>query len=155
MSQNLDKLFCIKKINASKKVRNKILFETTISVLVNHLNYGNHLGHDAMLCILQEARMRWLKSLTNNTSELYIQNNIGWLVKRIEIDILSESFHGDVLQIQLSVDENKQSHFIIDYCVKNLTRNEEQCRAKTQMVCYDFQNKKIARIPDVILNILN
>ena len=34
------------------------LYTTTIPVMVNHLNYANHVGYDSVLTILQEARMR-------------------------------------------------------------------------------------------------
>jgi acyl-CoA thioesterase FadM len=38
-------------------------FSTTIGVRINDLNYGNHLGNDALLSIIHEARVRFLNSL--------------------------------------------------------------------------------------------
>lgn len=131
---------------------NNIIFETTIPVLVNHLNYGNHLGYDSILSILQEARIRWLKSIDEKATEIAIQDNIGWLVKRVELDILSEAFHGDLLRVSLSVGEYKKSHFTLCYAVENINRKSKLCESKTQQVCYDFASDKIFRIPKILMN---
>lgn len=131
----------------------KNIFETKITVLVNHLNYGNHLGHDSILSILQEARMRWLKSLNKNCSEINIEENVGFLVKKVELDITSEAFYGDLLRVTLFIDEYKKSHFILLYHVDNTTQNNRTCESKTQQVCFDFKNKKIMRIPELLMNV--
>lgn len=130
----------------------KNIFKTTIPVLVNHLNYGNHLGYDSILSILQEARIRWLKSIDKNASEINIQNNIGWLVKKVELDILSEAFHGDLLRVSLFVDEYQKSHFTMRYDVENTTRKNKLCESKTQQVCYNFTTGKVSRIPEILIN---
>lgn len=134
-------------------VSNNIIFETTIPVLVNHLNYGNHLGYDSILSILQEARMRWLKSIGEKITEINIQDNIGWLVKKVELDILSEAFHGDLLRVSLSVIEYKKSHFTLQYKVENINQKNKLCESKTQQVCYDFSSEKISRIPKILMDI--
>jgi acyl-CoA thioester hydrolase len=46
------------------------IFTTDIAVRITDINYGNHLGNDALVSILQEARMQWLTS--NNYTELNI-----------------------------------------------------------------------------------
>lgn len=38
-------------------------FEATVPVRVTDLNYGNHLGNDALLSIMHEARMQDRKSV--------------------------------------------------------------------------------------------
>lgn len=130
----------------------KNIFETTVPILVNHLNYGNHLGYDLILSILQEARIRWLKSIDKNASEINIQDNIGWLVKRVELDILSEAYHGDLLRVSLFVNEYKKSHFTLQYDVENINKKNKLCQSKTQQVCYDFTTGKVSRIPDTLTN---
>ena len=141
------------KLSTRANVTNKNIFETTIPVLVNHLNYGNHLGYDSILSILQEARIRWLKSIDKNASEINIQDNIGWLVKKVELDILSEAFHGDLLRVSLFVDEYKKSHFTLQYDVENIDKKNKLCQSKTQQVCYDFESEKISRIPKILMDI--
>ena len=37
-------------------------FSTSIPVRITDLNYGNHVGNDAVLSIIHEARMQFLKS---------------------------------------------------------------------------------------------
>ena len=38
-------------------------FRTSLTVRVTDLNYGRHLGNDAVLGLLHEARVRFLRSL--------------------------------------------------------------------------------------------
>ena len=127
------------------------IFETNISVLVNHLNYGNHLGYDSILSIMQEARMRWLKSLDPKISEINIDNGTGWLVKKVELDITSEAEYSDILHVTLSIVTNKKSSFIISYKINNLSKNKPLCNGTTQQVCYHFSDSKVTRIPDLLI----
>jgi acyl-CoA thioesterase FadM len=39
------------------------IFSTEIAVRITDINYGNHVGNDAFVRILHEARVQWL---TNN-----------------------------------------------------------------------------------------
>ena len=39
------------------------VFNTTIEVTIGDINYGNHMGNDRFLTLMQEARLRWLQSL--------------------------------------------------------------------------------------------
>jgi acyl-CoA thioesterase FadM len=38
-------------------------FSTDIEVHIGYINYGNYLGNNSMLTLIQEARMRFLKSM--------------------------------------------------------------------------------------------
>lgn len=129
------------------------LFKTKISVLVNHLNYGNHLGHDSMLSILQETRLRWLKSIGANYSEVKIDKEIGWLIKEIWISFESESHYGDELSIELFLKEYKKTTFTLGYTVKNIATKNIICRGTTKQVCFDFNKKKISRIPSMLMSL--
>ena len=60
-------------------------FSTPVNVLVSHQNYGNHLGYDAVLSLLQEARLRWLKTIRADLTEVNIEDGVGWLVKEVHL----------------------------------------------------------------------
>ncbi|RYF84358.1 MAG: thioesterase, partial [Chitinophagaceae bacterium] len=47
------------------------LFNTTVPVRITDLNYGGHVGNDALLGIIHEIRMQFLKSL-GYSSELEV-----------------------------------------------------------------------------------
>ena len=50
----------------------KIITQIIIPVRITEINYGNHLGNDALVSILHEARMQWLSQL--GYTELNIEN---------------------------------------------------------------------------------
>ena len=58
----------------------KIAFTTTLDVRISDINYGNHLGHDSLISLLHEARMRFLKQ-----TGLYIPGEDLSLFSRIQM----------------------------------------------------------------------
>ncbi len=43
------------------EIPEKIIASVTIPVRITDINYGNHVGNDAFVSILHEARMQWLR----------------------------------------------------------------------------------------------
>jgi len=123
----------------------KIIFKTTIPVLVNHLNYGNHLGYDSVLSIIQEARMRWLKQY--GLGEKTLQGDIGYLIGDVILNYKSEAFHGDILSVGMYIDNIKSKSFDIKYIVKNEATDKLVAVSLTSHVCFNFQSKKVVAIP--------
>lgn len=121
------------------------IFKTTVPVLVNHLNYGNHLGHDSVLSIMQEARMHWLKQYGLEEKSLF--ENIGYLITDVIVNYKSEAFHGDMLEIGLYVNNIKNKTFDINYIVKNNNTNNIVAISQTSQICFDFQTKNIVAVP--------
>ena len=131
------------------------LFSTKISVQVNHLNYGNHLGYDAVLSILQEARLRWLKTLDQTCSEINIQNNIGWVVKQVNINYNSDAKYADDLLVRLYIDEYAKIKLCLRHEVINKTTNKNLCDGNILLVFFDFIRNKPVQMPEIISDFLN
>ena len=141
-------------MSISDMEKKPIVFETEISVQVNHLNYGNHLGYDSLLGILHEARLRWLKTLSPSASEINIENNIGWVVKELHLYYQSEAKHGDELKINLSISNQTRIGFTLEHDVENKTTGEILCHGKILLVCFDFNRSKPSRIPKILEKIM-
>ena len=95
---------------------NKI-FTTQIAVRITDINYGNHLGNDALVSILQEARMLWLSSL--KYTELNIEN-AALIMADLSVEYKAESFYGDVLLIDIFIGEITKVSFEIYYKITTL-----------------------------------
>src|SRR3990167_7302146 len=78
----------------------KIAFTTTLDVRISDINYGNHLGHDSLISLLHEARMRFLKQC--NYSELNIEN-LGSLVTHLSVDYLNQAFYAIKMIIHIGI----------------------------------------------------
>ncbi len=119
-------------------------YVTRLEVYISQVNYGGHLGHDAVLTLCHEARVRFLQSL--GYSELDIEG-VGTIMTDAAVQYISEGFAGDMLEIKLAVRDMTSSRFDIIYQVLNLTRNKELARVKTGIVCYDYALRKVKPIP--------
>ena len=131
-------------------IPDKKIFTTQIVVRITDINYGNHLGNDALVSILQEARMQWLSSL--KYTELNIEN-AALIMADLSVKYKAESFYGDVLLIDIFIGEITKVSFEIYYKITTL-RNEIitlVANAKTGMVCYDYTNKKVISVPEIFL----
>lgn len=123
------------------------VYKTEISLTVNFINYGGHMGNDAILTLCQETRIRYFKS--KGFSEL---NYHGKSVIQSDAAIVykSEAFLGDTLLVTLFVDDLNDYGLDFLYAFTNLSNNKEVARAKTGIVFYDYEMKKISRRPEII-----
>ncbi|MEO6538677.1 MAG: acyl-CoA thioesterase [Ferruginibacter sp.] len=122
----------------------KIIFSVKIPVRINDINYGNHLGNDALVGIIHEARVQWLQHLTH--SELNI-DGVGLIMAALAVEYKKESFYGDILVIDMSADEISKVSFNLYYSILN-QQNVLIANAKTEMVCYNYSKNAIAELPE-------
>ncbi|NLR75782.1 MULTISPECIES: acyl-CoA thioesterase [Leeia] len=119
-------------------------FQTEMPVCIQHVNYGKHLGHDALVSLLHEARVRFLHSLGH--TELKI-GDAGLILRDLAVQYLAEAFHGDLLRFQLAVTEWHPHGFELTYQVSHAASRQPVARARTTMVCFDYTSRKPLRLP--------
>jgi len=122
------------------------IYRVELPVMVNHLNYGNHLGYDSVLSLLHEARIRWLKS--HDMTEFSIEGSVGYLVVDVAASYRAEAFHGDLLEIALYIDEVDKRGFRMHYKMTNTRDGRTVAVAETGHMMYDYVAKKVARTPE-------
>jgi YbgC/YbaW family acyl-CoA thioester hydrolase len=121
-----------------------------IPVRITDINYGNHLGNDSLVGIIHEARVQWLKDL--QFTELNIDGT-GLIMSDLGVEYKNESFYGDMLTVEIYVGEITMVGFDLYYSIKN--QNEKLiAKAKTGMVCFDYEHKKVTAIPEKLKEIL-
>lgn len=131
----------------------KIIGTFIIPIRIADINYGNHVGNDAFVSIIHEARMLWLKQYSY--TELKIEG-IGLIMSDLAFEFKNESFYGDVIEVRLGAGEISKFGFELYYqlLAKRNSENILLAKAKTGMVCYDYDAKKIAVIPEKLRTIL-
>ena len=77
-------------------------FETTLEVRIDDINYGGHLGNDSVLSLMHEARVRFFR--TFGYSEMNVDGSAIIMADSV-ITYQSESFHGDIIRIEVGVGE--------------------------------------------------
>ncbi len=127
----------------------KFLFSTELTVRASDLNYGNHVGHDTILTMMQEARVRFYRTL-GFKNELNFDGPIGQVIADASVQYKSESFLGDELTIKVGVSDFNKYGFDMHYLIENKTTGKEVARGKTGIVCFDYDTRKVARIPEIL-----
>lgn len=129
------------------------LFETNVRVHIADINYGGHMGNDRFLTLMQEARLRWLKS-SGFPNEKDIVPPVGLIVVDSAIQYKAEVFHGENLHVSLATSEVGSKSFDLYYKVEK-EGGQLAALGKTGIVCYDYQAKKVSAIPNELLKIIN
>ncbi len=123
------------------------LFTTKIPVRITDLNYGNHLGNDALLSLVHEARVRMLQQW--QYTELDI-GGCGLIMADMMVAYKSEGRYGDLLHITIYADEISQLSFDLLYKIKAESNGTTRVLAevKTGMVCYDYTASGVCNMPE-------
>jgi len=126
-------------------------FSTSIQVRITDINYGGHVGNDAILSLIHEARMQFLKQLGYSELEF---GGVGLIMADAGIEFKNELFYGDIVLVSVACAEFSKISFDIYYKLEKFPGQiQDQKRilvaaAKTGMVCYDYLNKRIVAIPE-------
>lgn len=121
-------------------------FTTSIPVRITDLNYGQHVGNDAILSLIHEARVQLLQSF--GYSELNI-GGCGIIMADAAIVFKNEGFYGDVFTIDIFSDAFSSVSFELIYRIKTI-RNATTiviAEVKTGIVCFDYSKRKVCELP--------
>ncbi|SEW55796.1 acyl-CoA thioesterase [Chitinophaga arvensicola] len=122
-------------------------FSIQIPVRIQDINYGNHVGNDAILSILHEARIRFVESL--GYKELDKEANIGFIMADVAVAYKGEGFHGDIFDVAVAAGEFNAFGFDLFYSITT-KRNGQTitiAAAKTGMVYFDYNIRKVSKLP--------
>lgn len=120
-------------------------FETTIPVRITDLNYGNHLANDRLLAILHEARVQFLSQF--GYSEIDCAG-VGLIMADVGIEYKNEAFYGNILQIAIVATDFSRVSF--DLCYRVETNTQLIAKAKTGMVAFNYQQRKVTEVPEIL-----
>lgn len=122
-------------------------FSTTIPVRITDLNYGRHVGNDAILAIIHEARMQFLAHFGYTEMEFA---GAGMIMSDVGIEFKSELFYGDIVVASVTAAAFSKVGFELYYLLEKEQAGKKTtvAIAKTGMICYDYGKKKIAAVPE-------
>ncbi len=117
------------------------LTEINIPVRISDVNYGNHVGNDAFVSIIHEARLQWLRQ--NEQSELDF-GGTGLIMSDLAVEFKNESFYGDIITASVYAGEISRVSFELYYQLMTV-RNDKTihlANAKTGMICFDYSTRR-------------
>ncbi len=119
----------------------------TIPILIQHINYGNHVGNDSVVSLLHHARVSFLQAF--DYSELDV-GGVGLIMADLQVQYKQQMFLNDVIRIDVAVLDLTATGFSLYYKIlKIVAKTETVCvLGKTNMLCFDYAMQKIAGLPD-------
>lgn len=122
-------------------------FSCEIPVRITDINYGGHVGNDTILSIIHETRVRFLKNLGHSEMDF---DGKGMIMADAAIEFKSELFYGDTVLASVATGEISKIGFELYYKLEKETEGKRKliATAKTGMICYDYEKKKIIPIPE-------
>ncbi|MEA3240389.1 MAG: thioesterase family protein [Pseudomonadota bacterium] len=129
----------------------KFIFSTEIKPRITEMNYGGHLGNDALLAIVHEARARFLTA--HQWSEMDI-GGCSLIMVDAALMYLAEVFYGDTLHIEVAVADMSRSGCDFVFRLATGENGREVARVKTGIVFFDYQKRKVVRMPEVFRNLI-
>ena len=123
------------------------LYTAVIPLRIGDINYGGHVGNDAILSIIHEARMQMLAA--RGYSEMNAGGN-SMIMADVMIAYRGEAFYGDVLTVKVYAEEVTAKTFDLLYHISTERDNKwtDIAHAKTGMVCFDYETRKVAVMTD-------
>jgi len=114
-------------------------FSTELDVRIQHINRGNHVGNDAMITFLNEARLRYMPEQINTLRDSHI-----WMINAdLAIIYKSEAFYGEVLVVEVAAAEFHKYGFDLLFRVTDKKSGREVAHAKMAMLLFDSNNRKL------------
>ncbi len=130
----------------------EFIFKTEIPIRINDINYGGHLGNDAVLSIAHEARLRFLKQ--HNFTELNV-GGAGIIMVDAAVQYKAEAFYGDIMIVEIAVADITGVGCDFVYRCTNKNTGTVIAIVKTGIVFYDYDKKKVVSVPEKFGTILN
>ena len=123
----------------------EFVFSTNIPIRISDINRGNHLGHDAILPMVEEARVRFLSSLG------YKENNIcgaSFIVVDAGIIYRKQGYYGQTLKLEIAITDLAVKGCDMVCRISDVDTGHEIARAKTGLLFYNYHRQKIVNVPD-------
>jgi len=123
----------------------KFDFSTDLRLRFRDINAGNHLAHDSVLSLAEEARFLFLEHL--GYAHLTI-DGCGYVAADAAIVYKSQAYFGQVIRIEVAVRDFAKKSCDFIYRLSNKETGQEVARAKTGVVFFDYKTQKSVEVPD-------
>ena len=120
------------------------IFTHEVEVRVSDLNYGNHLGHDSLVSLLHEARVRFFRHFGMEERDI---DGVGILLADLAVTYRAQVFYGQTLRIDIAVGEAGARSCDLVYRVTDRDAGGLVALAKTGIVFFDYGANRMADIP--------
>ena len=123
----------------------KFTFATELPVRITDINYGRHLGNDAVLAFVHEARVRFLGSFGFSEADV---DGVGMIMLDAVVVYKSQAFHGEALVVEVAAADLGPCGCDFLYRLTEKQSGREIARVKTGLAFFDYAKNRIAKMPE-------
>ena len=120
-------------------------FETPMPVRITDINGANHLGNDALISMLSEARAQFL---VNYGLQEAGNDGVGIIVTDLATMYQSESFFPEMLRFEVGLMDFNQYGGDFVFRVTKAESGQPVAMAKYGFVFFNYQHKSVVPMPE-------
>jgi len=128
------------------------VFSTDMALRISDINYGGHLGHDSVLSLTHEARVRFFQA--NGFTELDVFGP-GIVLSDVALVYKSECFYGDTVTIEIAVCDYTRYGCDLVYRVSDKNTEKDVAYVKTGIVFMYYDKREVAPVPEEFKALFN
>jgi acyl-CoA thioester hydrolase len=122
-------------------------FSTWVPIRVGDINRGQHVGHVAILSIIEEARARFWVACGYAEQERG-ESGVGFIIADLAVIYLRQAAYGPSLKVDITATDFARKGYDLIYRVSNDLAGIEIARAKTGIVVFDYGLQKSIPVSD-------
>ena len=128
-------------------------FEFITKIQTKDLNYAGHLGNDALLKMIQEARIDLFKKL--GFKELDLGNGkTGIIIGDLVVNYKAEGFEGEILKIESHIGQVTEKSMRIFHRITKSKENKILAVAEMGLIAFDYKAREITEFPEIFREVL-
>ena len=126
----------------------------SINIYVEDTDFQGFVYHANYIKFFERSRSDFLSS-NNISQEILRKNNLGFVIKRIEIDYLFPAKLGNILVVKSSVEKKSNARMIFNQ--KIILKKDETpiCKGLVEVCLINIDTKKPKPLPDDLLLIFD
>ena len=123
-------------------------YSTRLTVRSTDINFANHLGNDAMVSLISEARMRFLADFGYGENRPDQEDRINIIATDLAVTYRAEAYFRDELLFEVGVaDLNRYGGDFI-FRISRPADKAVVALAKCGFVFFDYATKKVVPLPE-------
>ena len=126
----------------------------SIKIYVEDTDFQGFVYHANYIKFFERSRSDFLSS-NNISQEILRKNNLGFVIKRIEIDYLFPAKLGDILVVKSSVEKKSNARMIFNQKIILKKDKTPICKGLVEVCLINIDTKKPKQLPNDLLLIFD
>ena len=135
--------------NSTSQINAGLTSQFAIRVYYEDTDAGGIVYYANYLKFFERARTELLRE-TGINQEVFLQQQLGFVVRHVEMNNLASAKLDDLLEVKTSIVMLKRASLVFEQQISN-HKNQVLCTAKFRIACVDFNQNKPCAIPELIL----